>query len=75
MITTSGIDVIAYLLQMDSKALQNALRIKTLSMGNKGEEVKKPLTVPEVRTLPAALHARHQQTRFRTHIAVGLVFT
>lgn len=41
------IDVIAYLLQMDSKALQNALRIKTLSMGNKGEEVKKPLTVPE----------------------------
>jgi hypothetical protein len=46
---TSGIDVIAYLLQMDSKALQNALRIKTLSMGNKGEEVKKPLTIPEVR--------------------------
>jgi hypothetical protein len=38
------------LLHMDPKALQAALRIKTLSMGNKGEEVKKPLTVAEVRT-------------------------
>jgi hypothetical protein len=71
MVATSGIDVIAYLLQMDSKALQNALRIKTLSMGNKGEEVKKPLTIPEVRVLrTVALHARHHQTHWRAHIAV-----